>query len=195
MRYHPGEANLRAADIILIGKTGSARKAEISEVRANARAANPKAVVLNTDLKITAPNAAALRGKRVVVIEDGPTLTHGGMKYGAGALFARKHHARIVDASRHAVGSIRQVYRNFPHLDGVLPAMGYSEKQVRELEATIKRTPCDLVIEATPFQLHKLIHINQPVVEVSYELKAPPAFNRLLDDFVARNQRAHGARG
>jgi len=187
LQYHPGEANLRAADIILIGKTGTAAKADIALVRANARAANPKATILNTDLTITAPEAAALRGKKVVVIEDGPTLTHGGMRYGAGTLFARKHHAKIADASRHAVGSIKQVYKKFPHLDGVLPAMGYGDQQVRDLEATIKRTPCDMVIGATPIQLRKLIHIDQPFVEVSYELKAPAAFNRLLDEFVARH--------
>jgi predicted GTPase len=186
LRYYPGEANLRAAHVILIGKTGSAPKAQVALVRANARKANPQAVVLNTDLKITSPHAAALRGKKVVVVEDGPTLTHGGMTYGAGALFAKKHQARIADVSLHAVGSIRSVYKKYPHLNGILPAMGYSQRQVQELEATINRTPCDFVIAATPIKLKELIHINQPVVEVSYELKAPPRFNEILDQFAAK---------
>jgi predicted GTPase len=183
--YHPGEANLRAAGVILIGKTGSASKAQVDMVRSNARAANPKAAILNTDLKITARNGITLRGKRAVVVEDGPTLTHGGMTYGAGTLFAREHGARIVDASSHAVGSIKDVYTNYPHLRKILPAMGYSERQVRELEETINRTPCDLVIEATPIQLKRLMRIDKPIVELSYEMKAQPRFNAILDDFAA----------
>jgi predicted GTPase len=181
--YHPGEANLRAASVILIGKTGSASKAQVALVRSNAHAANPNAVVLNTDLKITARNGMALRGKRVAVVEDGPTLTHGGMTYGAGTLFAREHEARIVDASRYAVGSIKEVYSNYPHLRRVLPAMGYSERQVRELEETINRTPCDLVIEATPIQLKRLMRIDKPIVELSYAMKTQPRFNAILDKF------------
>jgi predicted GTPase len=183
--YHPGEANLRAASVILIGKTGSASKEQVALVRANAHAANPKAVVLNTDLQITARNGIAVRGKRVIVVEDGPTLTHGGMAYGAGTLYARKCEATIVDASRHAVGSIKEVYNKYPHLRKILPAMGYSEHQVRELEETINQTPCDLVIEATPIQLKRLMHIDKPVVEISYEMKTQPRFNRLLDEFAA----------
>lgn len=185
LRYHPGEANVRAADIILIGKTGSAPKDQVELVRANAHSVNPKALVLNTDLKITARNGITVRGKRVIVVEDGPTLTHGGMTYGAGTLYARKCGAKIVDASRHAVGSIKEVYTKFPHLRRILPAMGYSEHQVRELEETIKCTPCDLVIEATPIQLKRLMQIDKPVVEISYEMKTQPRFNRLLDDFAA----------
>jgi predicted GTPase len=185
LRYHPGEANLRAADVILIGKTGSASKDQVELVRGSAHAANPRALVLNTDLKITARNGFPVRRKKVVVVEDGPTLTHGGMTYGAGTLFAREHEAAIVDASLYAVGSIRDVYRNYPHLRKVLPAMGYTENQVRELEDTINRTPCDLVIEATPIQLKRLMRIDKPVVELSYEMKPQPRFNRVLDDFAA----------
>lgn len=185
-RYHPGEANLRAADVILIGKTGSAPKGRAAEVKANAQRVNPQALVLSTDLKITSPFKGNLRGKSVVVVEDGPTLTHGGMAYGAGILFAQRNHAKVVDASRHAVGSIKAVYKKFKHLDGVLPAMGYGEEQIRELEETINRAKCDLVIEATPIRLHKLIRIDKPVVEVNYELKAPPRFNQVLDEFAAK---------
>lgn len=194
MLYHPGEANLRAADVILISKTGSAQKADIELVQKNARAVNPAAVVLRTDLRISAANGTSLRGKKVVVVEDGPTLTHGGMPYGAGILFARKQHAVIVDASRYAVGSIKAMYEKFPHLDGVLPAMGYSELQTRELEETINRAHCDLVIEATPIDLRKVIRVNKPIVEVSYELKAPAAFRKILDDFAKMSaRRAAGA--
>jgi predicted GTPase len=186
LRYHPGEANLRAAGVILIGKTGSAPKEQVELVRSNARAANPGAAVLNTDLKITARNGMPLAGKRVVVVEDGPTLTHGGMTYGAGTLFARQHECRIVDASKYAVGSIKEVYSNFPHLRRILPAMGYSELQVRELEETINRSPCDLVIEATPIQLKRLMRIDRPVVELNYEMRSQPRFNAILDRFAAK---------
>lgn len=183
LRYHPGEANLRAAGVILIGKTGTASKESVAQVRSNARAANPAAVILNTDLKINARNGMSLAGRKVVVVEDGPTLTHGGMTYGAGTLFARKWRCRIVDASAYAVGSIKDIYSNYPHLRKILPAMGYSERQVRELEETINRAPCDLVIEATPIQLKRLMRIDKPVVELSYEMKSQPRFNRILDDF------------
>jgi len=125
-----------------------------------------------------------------VVVEDGPTVTHGGMTYGAGTLFAREREARIVDASSYAVGSIKEVYSNYPHLHRILPAMGYSERQVRELEETINRTPCDLVIEATPIQLTRLMRIDKPIVELSYAMKKQPRFDAILDKFATAAARA-----
>ncbi len=187
--YHPGETNLRIADIILISKTGTAKKENIEKVISNARAANPKAQILKTDLKITETNGVSIRNKRALVIEDGPTLTHGGMRFGAGAIFAQRQHAKIIDASRHAVGSIRETYKKYPHLKNILPAMGYSAKQIRELEATINRTPCDVVVEATPIDLTRIIKIKKPVAEIKYALTAPPAFNKILDNFGKRVKR------
>lgn len=187
--YHPGEANLRAADVILIGKTGTAQKKNIRLVIENSRKANPRARIIKTDMKLTADKAEAIRGKKVLVVEDGPTLTHGGMAFGAGAIVAERHGAKIIDASRHAVGSIKQVYSKYPHLKKILPAMGYSRKQISELEKTINRAKCDFVVEATPINLAKLIRINKPVINVEYELAAPKEFNRILDAFVRKVKR------
>ncbi|MBI2578837.1 MAG: GTPase [Candidatus Aenigmarchaeota archaeon] len=187
--YHPGEANLRAADVILISKTGTAPKKNIRLVIENSEKANPKARIIKTDMKLTADKAEAIRGKKVLVVEDGPTLTHGGMAFGAGAIVAERHGAKIIDASRHAAGSIKKVYQKYPHLKKILPAMGYSRKQIGELEKTINRAKCDFVVEATPINLAKLIRINKPVISVEYELDAPKEFDRILDAFARKVKR------
>ena len=186
MSYHPGETNLRAADVILISKTGTATAAGIETVRKNIKIANPKARVFKTDLKIAAVDGQSIMGKKVIVVEDGPTLTHGDMAYGAGAIFAKREGARMVNPSRYAVGSIRKVYRKFPHLKSILPAMGYGDKQIREFEATINKAKADLVIGATPVDLSQLIKINKPLVQIRYSLVAPAGFKQLLTDFAKK---------
>lgn len=188
LRYHPGEANLRSADVILISKTGTAEKEDIAEVIKNSKEANPRAKIIKTRMKFIVEEPSTLKNKRALVIEDGPTLTHGEMKFGAGILVAREYGASIVDPSKHAVGSIKNVYKKFPHLKKVLPAMGYGRKQIKELEETINAARCDIVIEATPTDLGKLIKINKPILEVDYKLDPPKEFNNILDRFM-RNRK------
>ncbi len=183
MNYHPGEANLRAANVLLISKTGTAPAAGIDAVKKSIRAANPKARVFRTDLTITAVDNESIKDKKVIVVEDGPTLTHGEMAYGAGAIFAKKQGAKMVRPAKYAVGSIRKVYEKFPHLKNILPAMGYGAKQIREFETTINKAKADIVLGATPVDLSQLIKINKPLVQVRYALKAPAAFKQLLTDF------------
>jgi predicted GTPase len=168
--YYPGEANFRSADVIVVNKIDSARPEAVAEVEANARACNPRAKVVRALSEVTVADPAAVRGKRVLVIEDGPTLTHGEMGYGAGRVAADRFGAReVVDPRPAAEGSIRELYAKYPHLGDIVPAMGYYPKQVEELEATINRADCDVVLVATPFDLGRLLHVQRPLVRVTYE--------------------------
>jgi predicted GTPase len=169
--YHPGEVNLRMADVVIINKIGMADPKDVDTVIANTNAANPKAVLIKADLAISADDHMDINGKRALVIEDGPTLTHGGMSTGAGTLLAERSGAYIVNPRQHAVGSIKQVYGNFPHLGAVLPAMGYNPHQMKELEETINATPADVIIIGTPVDLRRFLKLNKPAVRVRYELK------------------------
>jgi len=190
MAYYPGETNLRMADVIIINKVDTADPQKVKLVKENIKMANPDATVLEAASPITADNPEAVRGKRALVIEDGPTITHGGMPYGAGVLFAQKFGAgTIVDPRPYAVGSIRQAYEKYRHLGAVLPALGYSEKQVAELKETIDHTPCDVVVIGTPIDLRRVITIKQPTVRVKYELKVlgPVSLEHVLDEFIERS--------
>ena len=169
LSYYPGEANFRLADVLVIGKTDSAPPEGIRTVEENAKAVNPHATVVRGALRISADHPERLRGKKVLVVEDGPTLTHGGMAFGAATLLAKAHGAEIVDARKGATGSIAAVYAQYPHLDRVLPAMGYSPTQVRELEATIRASGAELVLDGSPVNLSRLVKVPQPVVNVHYE--------------------------
>ncbi|HTT15365.1 MAG TPA: GTPase [Thermoplasmata archaeon] len=169
LAYYPGETNFRMADVIVISKTDSARPEDVRTVEENARTANPEAPVVRGALSVTVPDAPALRGRRVLVVEDGPTLTHGGMGFGAATLAAERGGATIVDARRSAVGSIARLYEQYPHLHRVLPAMGYSAEQVGELEATIRGSDAELVLDGSPVDLGRLVHVPQPIVAVDYE--------------------------
>ncbi|HNS49653.1 MAG TPA: cyclic 2,3-diphosphoglycerate synthase [Anaerolineae bacterium] len=170
--YHPGEANLRAADVVVINKIDTADLAHISQVRESVRAVNPDAIVIEAASPIFVDNSEAIRGQKVLVVEDGPTLTHGEMAYGAGYVAARRFGAReIVDPRPYAVGSILETYAKYQTTGCVLPAMGYGEKQISELEETINATPCDMVIVATPIDLTKLLDIHRPNQRVRYELQ------------------------
>jgi predicted GTPase len=170
LRYHPGETNLRMADVVIINKVDSAEPVAVDAVRARIEALNPAAriVTARSDLTLDGP---PIRGKRVVVVEDGPTLTHGGMPYGAGIVAARRFGAAsLVDPRPAAVGSIRGVLERYPGLQPLVPAMGYGAAQVRELEATLNRTDADLVLSATPIDLTRLLELGKPVTRVRYEL-------------------------
>ena len=170
--FHPGETNFRMADVIIINKADFASKASVEEVEKNARLLNPNAMILKAKLELIVDKGSLIRGKRVLCIEDGPTLTHGGMAFGAALIAAKKFKAKkIVPPEKFAVGTLKEIYRKYPHVSSVLPAMGYNGKQVKELQKTISSAPVDVVIDGTPVNLSKLIKIGKPIVNVDYELK------------------------
>ncbi|MBI4018113.1 MAG: GTPase [Candidatus Aenigmarchaeota archaeon] len=183
MLYHPGETNFRIADVIVISKVNTAPKEGIARVEDNARAVNPKAKIVRAPIEITVSDAAAIRGRKVIVVEDGPTLTHGGMKFGAGYIAAKRYGANIIDAKKHAIGSIKKAYLEYPHLEKILPAMGYTRKQVKELEKTINAADCDAIMDASPVALSRLIRTRKPIVEVEYELREKGKLAALLRKF------------
>ncbi len=169
LSYHPSEANFRMADVIVISKTDSAPPEKVQQVEESAARANPRARVIRSALKVTVPDSSRLKGRKVLVVEDGPTLTHGGMAFGAATLVAEANGALIVDAQASAVGSLAEVYRQYPHLHRILPAMGYGDVQVHELEETIRRSDAELVLDGSPVDLKRIIHVPQPIVSVNYE--------------------------
>ena len=169
--YYPGEVNLRMADLIVINKENTAKKSGIATVLKNSKHANPEAKIIHADSPVVIDGKVKLRGKKVLVVEDGPTLTHGGMKYGAGFVAAKKAGAKIVKPRRYAVKSIKQTYEKYPHMEDILPAMGYSKQQLSDLEKTINRVPADYVIIGTPIDLRKIVRMDKPAVRVRYSLK------------------------
>jgi predicted GTPase len=186
--YHPGEANLRRAHVVVINKVDTATPAGVAAVRASVRALNPQAMVIQAASPLSVDAPETVRGKRVLAVEDGPTLTHGEMDYGAGVLAARRFGAaEVVDPRPYAVGSLAGVFGRYPHMGPLLPAMGYGEEQTRELEATIARTPADLVLVATPIDLRRVVRIDKPALRVRYELQeiGRPDLRDALDAFAA----------
>jgi predicted GTPase len=172
LAYYPGETNLRMADLVIINKIDSAKPDKVALVEANIRAANPKAHILRAESPVTVTDPAQVKGKRVLVVEDGPTLTHGEMRYGAGHVAATRAGAKeIVDARPYAVGSIKTTFEKYSHITDILPAMGYGEQQMADLRQTIDATPCDLVIIGTPIDLTRLMKLNKPSLRVTYDLK------------------------
>jgi predicted GTPase len=172
LTYHPGETNARAADVFVINKIDTAAAEDVMTVRENLYMLNPTAIVIEAASPLFVDDPLAIRGKRVLVVEDGPTLTHGGMAYGAGWVAARRFGAaEIVDPRPFAVGSILQTYRNYPSTGDILPAMGYGEEMVSELEQTINNADVDMVIIGTPIDLAGLLKINKPSQRVRYELQ------------------------
>ncbi|MGA9752268.1 MAG: cyclic 2,3-diphosphoglycerate synthase [Acidobacteriota bacterium] len=170
--YHPGEANLRRAHVVVINKIDTANGDDIDEVRFNIHQLNPKAMVVDAASPLKVSDPAAITGKSVLVVEDGPTLTHGEMQYGAGVMAARKFGAEeLVDPRPFAVASIQATYEKYPDIGILLPAMGYGDQQIKDLETTINSTECDLVVIATPIDLGRIIRINKPSVRVQYELQ------------------------
>jgi len=172
LAYFPGEVNLRRADVVVINKVDTAALPDIETVRQNIKLANPKAGVIEMACRVTVASPDLIKGNRVLVVEDGPTLTHGEMPYGAGVVAARQcGAAKLVDPRPFAAGSIRGVYERYGHLSSLLPAMGYSAMQRHELEETIHATPCDLVVIATPIDLARVIKIDKPALRVTYEVE------------------------
>jgi predicted GTPase len=169
--YYPGEANVLMADVVIVSKVNTAPPDAVRAIRATVSALNPGAQILEADLTICVDGEDRVRGRRALVVEDGPTLTHGGMASGAGLLAAQRLGASLVDPRPWARGSIADAYREYPHLGPVLPAMGYGDRQLRDLEATIAAVPCEVVVGATPVDLQRVITIGQPVARVTYEAR------------------------
>lgn len=170
--YFPGAVNLARADVVVLTKLDTADPAQVEAVRRRIRADNPDAALIDSEMPISLDDQEAIRGRRVLAIEDGPTLTHGGMSFGAATLAARRAEAsECVDPRPYAVGSILAAFDRYPHMGPVLPAMGYSPRQIQELELTISRTPCDVVVIGTPIDLRRVVRIDRPTCRVTYEFR------------------------
>ena len=190
LTYHPGETNIRMADVVIINKVDTANGDDVETVRNNVRRTRPSATIIDAASPLTVEGGGKrIAGKTVLVIEDGPTVTHGGMKFGAGYLAAREFGAaQILDPRPYAVGSIKATYEKYPHLAAVLPAMGYSDQQCSELEQMISAVPCDIVLSGTPIDLNRAIKVKKQIVRVRYELQeiGKPDLTVVLDKFLAR---------
>lgn len=184
-KYYPGEINMRLCDTAIINKVGTAKKKDVREVKENIRKSNPNARIVKAESQIEVDNPSLIEDKKVLIIEDGPTLTHGEMKYGAGYIAAQKHNSEIIDPSKYAVGSLKKTYRKY-NLAKVLPAMGYSPKQISELERTVNKADCDAVIIGTPINLRKFININKPSARVTYKLeeKTEPGIEKEVNEII-----------
>jgi predicted GTPase len=186
MTYYPGETNFRRANVFVINKIDTAEPANVQIVRDNIRNINPNAIVIDGASPLFVEDSEKIRGKRVLVIEDGPTLTHGEMKYGAGVMAAMKYGAAsLVDPRPFTVGTITETFKKYPEIGTLLPAMGYGDQQVKDLEDTINKTDCDLVIIATPIDLRRLVKLSKPAVKVAYELEeiGRPKLTDVLKNF------------
>jgi predicted GTPase len=191
LRYYPGEVTLRIADVVIINKMDSANSDAIQIVRENIEKVNPKAIVIDGASPIKVDDPSVIKGKKVLVVEDGPTLTHGEMKLGAGIVAARKYGAaELVDPRPFTVGRVSETFRLYPNIGMLLPAMGYGEQQLRDLEKTINNTKCDSVIIATPIDLNRIIKIKKPSTRVYYDLQeiGDPSLSQIIDEFVRKHK-------
>lgn len=187
LKYYPGETNFRRAQVLVINKIDSAKKEKLDLLLENIKKINPEATIIRANSTILVPEGNDIAGKTVLVVEDGPTLTHGGMPYGAGIIAATKYGAsKIVDPRPFAVGSIKETFQKYTHLDKVLPAMGYGKKQMDELAQTINKVNCDLVVSGTPIDLGRLIKTNKRILRVTYELEeiGTPDLKEVLREFL-----------
>ena len=191
LNYYPGETNLRLADVILINKIDTASPGNIQTVRDNIQKINPDAVIVDAASPVTVDQPGLIRGKRVLAVEDGPTLTHGGMKLGAGIVAARKFGAaEIIDPRPYAVGRIQETFKIYPEIGTLLPAMGYGKEQIKDLEETINKADCDTVIVGTPIDLSRILEVNKPMVRVGYDLQeiGSPNLYDILKDFADKKK-------
>ena len=189
--YYPGEVMARISDVICINKIDSATLEDINTVRRNIAKINPKAIVIDAASYLTVDKPELIKGKKVLVVEDGPTLTHGEMKIGAGTVAAMKHGAaELIDPRPYTVGKLKDTFKNYPEIGVLLPAMGYGDQQVKDLEKTIANTPCDAVVIGTPIDLGRIVKIKQPTVKVGYELQeiGTPNLEGVLKDFCKKHK-------
>ncbi|MGC8586709.1 MAG: cyclic 2,3-diphosphoglycerate synthase [Candidatus Micrarchaeia archaeon] len=186
LTYYPGETVARMANVLLINKVNSASEMEVSQLKENLSKINSDAFVVLANSVISVDNPSLITGKRVLVVEDGPTVTHGGMKFGAATVAAKNYGAKeIIDPRKYAIGSIKKAYENFKQLGNVLPALGYNEKQISELKAVINSADCDSVVSATPTNLSRIMEVDKPVAQVSYELQPiGKEFDVMIEKFV-----------
>ncbi len=187
LTYFPSTINLRLADVLIVNKVDTADPAKVEQVKVNVKSINPSALILDAASPITADNPGLIKNKRVLVVEDGPTVTHGNMPFGAATIAAKKFGAKeIVDPRPYAVGSIKETYEQYPHIGKVLPAVGYSERQIAELKTTIDATPCDVILVGTPVDLSRITRLSKPVVRVKYDLQVlgPICLEKIVDNFL-----------
>ncbi|NHJ25899.1 MAG: GTPase [Candidatus Lokiarchaeota archaeon] len=189
IKYHPGEVNARYADVFVINKMNSAKSEDVKVVEKNLEQLNPKAVKIYTNSTVMADNPLKMKGKKVIVVEDGPTLTHGGMAIGAGYVAAKNAGAKIVDPKPFLMGTMKDVYEEFPHITEIVPAMGYTDEQIEDLEKTLNQAKCDIIVNGSPIDLEKLVKVNKPIVTVRYDIEAikSPTIEEILDDFVKKH--------
>jgi predicted GTPase len=188
LMYYPGEANLRMADVVIVNKVDTANPVDIETVIGNVSMVNPKATIIKSAMPVMVDRPELVRGKRILVIEDGPTLTHGGLGFGAASIIAKNLGSYMISPREKAVGSIKEVYSQYPHLGAILPAMGYSRKQIDELEQTINAVECDSVLIGTPVDLRNLLNINKPAARVRYEIQeiGKPNLEDILNKFLRK---------
>jgi predicted GTPase len=193
LSYYPGETNVRMADVVVINKVDSAPPEGVRQVRENIKQLNPTATIVEAASTIHVDDPSLIKGKNVLVVEDGPTVTHGQMREAVGAIAAHQYGAReLVNPKPFAVGSIKRTYEKYPHIGAVLPAMGYGTEQIKELEETIEKTPCDSVLFGTPIDLRRIMKVNKPAARVRYEIHevTKPSLEELLDMFFKRLKKA-----
>jgi predicted GTPase len=190
LNYFPGEVNLRMADVVVINKIDSSHPEDIQTVRENIAKVNPNATVVDGASPIKVDDVSVIKGKKVLVVEDGPTLTHGEMKIGAGTVAAQKFGAsEIIDPRPYTVGRLQDTFKTYPNIGALLPAMGYGEEQIKDLEKTINKTECDSVIIGTPIDLNRVVNIKKPNTRVYYDLDeiGKPDMNDLIDEFIQKH--------
>ncbi len=183
---YPGEINVRMADIVIINKVNVAPKENVEKIVYNVKIVNPKATIIKASSEISVDKPELVKGRRVVIIEDGPTVTHGGLGFGAGYIAAKQLGAKIVNPKPYTVGILREVYAKYSHLREVIPTIGYNKKQLKDLEETLKKVPAETIILATPIKLHKIISLSKPFVKVSYHLKelSNPTLEEIMSIFL-----------
>jgi len=195
LTYYPSMINLRLADIVIVNKVDTADPAKVEQVKTNVKSVNSSALILDAASPINVDKPELVKNKRVLVIEDGPTVTHGNMPFGVATIASGKFGAKeIVDPRPYAVGSIKETYEQYPHLGKVLPAVGYSEKQITELKATAEATPSDAIVVGTPVDLNRILRLNKPVIRVRYDLQVlgPVCLEKIVDSFLKGNKKKSG---
>ncbi len=186
IKYHPGEVNAKYADVFVINKMNSAKPEDIKIVEKNLDELNPNAIKVYTNSVVIAEDPSKLKGKKVVVVEDGPTLTHGGMSIGAAYVAAKNAGAKIIDPRPYVMGTMKEVFEEFPHITEIVPAMGYNDEQIEDMEKTLNRVKCDIILNGSPIDLEKLIKANKPIIKVRYDIESirSPTIEEVLDNFI-----------